>query len=389
MMINSVSALYHALSDADNAGVVLELDPGKYVLSEVTGANSKGIIEFGKDMTIRGKVNDAGKVILDASKLPGTSFNPTGGFPARTGAIRMGNGHNKLEWITVIGSTTDAALSVIDTDLITPNTPSHVEITNCIITQGRIGINVRNVGEPSNGRIVHASIEHNDITGLTVSQPGTQQGQGIVVQHANGVSGGQLHVSLKRNHVHHNIMGMRLFNNSGSQLADTCDNKIMVSSQEDLFDQNKLGMYIQGSSNNTTGTQCERNEVVLDAHKSIIRENRGIIPDPIVLPCGIFLTGGTKPRTGSTTSDNNVIVKLKDCQFSGNQDFDIRAFGAFTATVQPPAEAPLPQPLPGEDNHVVIKLKGQSDNATLWMMNCFPAEPAATNDVDVKVAVNM
>lgn len=385
MIITNPTELYQALSDPTNAGSTLELMPGRYPLSEVTGVTWMGRIEFLKDMTIRGTVNDATQVVIDASRLPGASFRPASLFPMRTGAIRMGNGNNKLEWITVIGSSTTDSLSVIDTDLITPNQPSHIEIRHCIVSGGRIGINIRNVGEPSNNRIVHARIEHNEITRNEVSAPGTQQGQGIIIQHANGVSSGHLHVHMKKNNVHHNTIGLKIFNNSTNQLTDTSNNNTNVNSDEDQFDNNLLGIHMQGSTNGVTATSMENNAISLDARKSTIRGNKGIKKDSILLTCGIFLTAGTRPRTGSPTSGNAVVIKLKDCIFSNNEDFDIRAFGAFTSTDKPPGESTDPQPIPGEHNIVTIKLKGESEAATLWTMNTYPADPASTNKVEVKV----
>jgi len=370
--VNNIAQLYAEVDLATNAGKVIKLSPGIYKLDATMGQNS-GRLELQKDMTLKGVKGFPDLVIIDASKLPDTSFNPPLSIPAkRTGAIRMGRGFNKLEWIKVIGNGNASPLSVIDTDLVL-GTTTRIRIANTIITGGRIGINIRNVGPTCDGRFIKAELINNEITGNLVSDAGTQQGQGIVMQNANGASNAVIKATLKKNYVHGNIRGMRVFNNNGNQAIQQLNSSIVIKSQADKFEENQTGINLDGGSNGDTGGTLNDNLVIFDAYGTTIQNNRGIVQDPITLPCGIRLVAGSKGPNGSDVSNNKVIMKLTDCNVSGNQDFDIRAYGAFSnnATVA------------GTKNIVEIHLHGISNSATVLPDDSFPAEPAGTNIVKI------
>ena len=319
-------------------------------------------------MELLGQPGDTGKVVIDASKLPDASFNPPFGFPAaRTGAIRMGRGFNKIEWLKIIGNPSGQALSVIDTDLIWGGV-SRVRIAHSFVTGGRIGIDIRNTGPASAGRIVEAEIVDNEITGNLVSDPGTQQGQGIVIQNANGVPVATIRVALKGNIVHGNIIGMRIFNNNAAN-----NSNISVTSHADKFDENKLGIYMIAGQSRAANTTANGNFISFEAHRTSIQNNQGIQPDAVTLPCGIYLSGGTSALAGSETSDNRLKMKLTGCNISGNEGSDIIVFGAFSTT---PA-------LAGTNNIVDIQLHGLIKKTTVVATPSSPVEPTATNIINI------
>lgn len=372
VQVNNIDQLYAALDLATNAGNEIVLSPGIYKLDASKGANS-GRIEFQKDMTLRGVEKLPDLVIIDTSNLPNASFNPPFNIPARrTGAIRMGRGTNKLAWLKVIGNSNAQPLSVIDTDLVWAGI-SKIIISNTIITGGRIGINLRNVGPTCVGRIIEAEIKDNEIMGNLVSDAGTQQGQGIVMQNANGASNAIINARLNANYIHGNIRGMRVFNNNGNPSTKQDNASITIQSNGDRFEENQLGINLDAGFNMGAGSTAKGNTIIFEAQGTSIQNNRGIIPDTITLPCGIRLVGGSNSIAGSEASGNKLIMKLTGCKMSGNQDVDIRAYGAFSTITT----------LAGTNNVVEIILKGVSKNATVLQDDSLPNEPAGTNKVVV------
>jgi len=368
--VTNIDELYDAVDKPANAGADIVLAPGIYQLEPTKGLNA-GRIEFQENMTLSGVADLADLVIIDASKLPNTSFNPPLNFPAkRTGAIRMGKGFNKLEWLKVIGNANAQPLSVVDTDLIFGNV-SRIRIAHCIVTGGRIGINIRNVGPACDNRTIQAEIKDNEIMGNLVSDVGTQQGQGIVMQNANGVSGAVIKASLNGNHVHGNIRGMRLFNNNANAGLHNDKCSISVESHADRFKENQTGINLDAGTNSGVAATVNGNLISFEAHGTSIQNNRGINPDAITLPCGIRIVGGSSSTAGADASNNRVVMKLMGCKISGNEDVDIRAYGAFSTTPT----------LAGTNNTVEIFLQGISKNATIIPDDSQPDEPAGTNRV--------
>ena len=370
--VSNVAELYDAVNTSANEGSEIDLAEGTYILD--ASYPNAGRIELQHDMTLRGQQGHPEAVVIDASGLPDASFNPPLNFPAkRTGAIRMGRGSNTIEWVKIIGNNHAQALSVIDTDLIGDGI-SYIRIAHTIITGGRIGVNLRNVGPASVNRVIEAEIMDNELTGNLVSDPGTQQGQGLVMQNANGATGAVIRATLNGNNVHGNIIGMRLFNNNGNPNTHNDNSSISIQSNADRFDDNKLGIYIVGGSNAGANSTVNGNLVSFEAHGTSIQNNQGILPDPITHPCGIHLIGGSNRLAGSSASNNIVEMRLAGCTISGNQGSDIISYGAFSTT----------STLAGTNNVVNIYLTGVSANATVATpVGSVPTEPAGTNVVNL------
>lgn len=373
LLVTTVDELYDAVNDPANTWKRIVLAAGTYKLDANPGRPNGGRLELLEGMELHGQHGDPEKVIIDTSGLPDASFNPPLNFPARrTGAIRIGRNFNSIEWLKIIGNSKAQPLSAIDTDLIWAGV-SRVRIAHTIITKSRIGIDIRNVGAASIGRIIEAEIVDNELVGNDVSDIGTQQGQGIVLQNANGATGAVIKATLNGNNVHDNIIGMRVFNNNGNANTRTDNSNITIQSNADRFNENELGIYMVGGSNRGANSTVSGNSIKFEAHGTSIQDNRGIDRDTITSPCGIYLTGGSGSLAGSEASDNKLEIKLTGCRISGNEDTDILAFGAFSTT-------PM---LAGLNNLVEIHLNGVSKKAIVTSTPGMPVEPAGTNTVKI------
>lgn len=366
--VSDISQLYTAVNDPANTGSKIVLAPGTYIL-EPNHPNA-GRIELLENMELQGQPGHPEQVIIDASALPATSFNPPFSFPtARTGAIRVGRGANTIEWITVRGNSSQSALSVIDVDLV--STPvARVRIAHCIVTGGRIGINLRNPSSASNGRILEAEIADNEIKENLV-----EFGQGIELQNAAGANRAIIRVTLHGNYVHDNKVGMGAWNNNSVNTV-TNSNSISIQSNADRFDENGIGVFLNAGLNQGTTTTANENSLHLEARGTSIQNNTGVPPPYLFNPltCGIYAAGGLSLRGGAADASNNRLeISLWGCLISGNQGRDITAYGAFSNSAT----------LAGTNNVVNIYLHGVSANATVNATPSLPGEPAGTNTVNI------
>lgn len=366
--VSDISQLYAAANDAANAGSRIVLSPGTYILN--SNHPNAGRIELSENMELQGQPGHPEQVIIDASALPGTSFNPPLNFPtARTGAIRMGRGTNTIEWLTVRGNSSPSALSVIDADLV--STPvARVRIAHCIVTGGRIGINLRNPSHASNGRILEAEIADNEIKENLV-----EFGQGIELQNAAGANGAIIRATLHGNYVHGNKVGMGAWNNNSANTA-TNSNSISIQSNADRFDGNGIGIFLNAGLNQGTSTTVNENFLYFEAQGTSIQNNIGVPPPYVFNPatCGIYAAGGLSLKGGAADASNNRLdISLWGCPITGNQGRDITAYGAFSNSAT----------LAGTYNVVNIHLNGVSTNATVNATASLPGEPAGTNTVNI------
>jgi hypothetical protein len=364
--VADISQLYAAINNGVNAGNTIVLAAGTYVLN--ASYSNAGRLELLENMQLQGQPGNPGQVIIDASALPGTSFVPPNNFPApRTGAIRMGRGSNTIEWLTVKGNASTQAFSVIDTDLIWPGV-SHVKVAHCVISGGRSGIDLRNVGVASIGRVLEAVLINNEVL-----QNFVQQGVGILIQNANSASGATVVAKLSGNYVHGNKIGLRSYNVAGGintiSLAST-----IIESNADRFEENGLGIaLVPGISEGPTAT-ANGNFVAFEAHGTTIKNSIGAIPPETFNPsCGIVVMGGFRFSTGEA-SNNSVTMNLWGCTISDNQGAaDIYGYGAFSEIANPA----------GTNNTVEIQLNGVSKKATNISIASLPAEPGGTNVVNI------
>lgn len=365
--VSNLNQLYDAINNPENTASRLVLSPGVYILS--AGYPNAGRLELLENMKLQGQPGHPEQVIIDASQLPATSFNPPLNFPAaRTGAIRMGRGSNAIEWLTVKGNSSAQALSVIDTDLLWTGV-SHVVVAHSIVTGGRIGIDIRNAGTASAKRILEAEIDDNEIFENLV-----QQGQGLEIQNANGASGAVVRAKLKGNYIHGNKVGMRSFNTNANN-TNTDNGTITIQSTNDRFEENGIGLYINAALNQATNTTCNSNSIRFEGHGTSIRDNQGTLPPApeTTPPCGLYAVGGNAVSTGQA-SNNRLEMDLWGCIISGNHGAaDIVAYGAYSSLAAPA----------GINNAVVIQLYGVSQKPTDISTPSWPIEPAGTNTVSI------
>jgi hypothetical protein len=364
--VADIGQLYAAINDAANARSTIVLAAGTYVLN--AGYPNAGRLELLENMQLQGQTGHPGQVIIDASALPGTSFVPPNNFPApRTGAIRMGRGSNAIEWLTVKGNASTQAFSVIDTDLIWTGV-SQVKVAHCVVSGGRSGIDVRNVGVASIGRVLEAELSNNEVLENFV-----QQGVGILIQNANSASGAIIRAKLIGNYVHGNKIGLRSYNVAGG--INTINSaSTSIESNADRFEENGLGIaLVPGISEGPTAT-ANGNFVNFEGHGTTIKNSIGAIPPETFNPsCGIVVMGGFRFSTGEA-SNNRVTMNLWGCTFSNNQGAaDIYGYGAYSEIANPA----------GIHNLVQIQLNGVSKKATVIAIGSLPAEPAGTNVVNI------
>lgn len=369
--VSNINELYAATNNPDNAGTVVILNPGTYILD--AAFPHAGRVELQKDMSLQGQPGQADAVIIDASALPANSFLlPATSFPGtlRTGVIRIGNGNNAIEWLTFKGQPSANALSVIETDLAT--TPqTQVRVAHCIISGGQIGIDIRNRDESSNGRIIEAEISDNDLFGNTFGF-----GQGIGIQNSRNVSGAVINAVLRNNYVHGNRMGIRAYNVVANQST------ITMQSNNDRFEENGLGLALISGFNEYPVFTANENVFSFEAHGDTVKNNAGIPAPPAgtaqPLPGGVLLTGGqvTVNSLPGTVNNNRLDASFYGCYFEGNfAPYDINAFGARSTY---PSVNPA-----GINNIVNLKLMGISASATLIATPSIPTEPAGTDVVNV------
>jgi len=363
--ISNVTELYAAINDPANTSVQIELSPGIYSLS--ANFPNSGRLELLENMSLIGTSGHKEEVIIDASSLPGTSFVPPNNFPAaRTGAIRMGRGYNALEWLTVKGNASAQSLSAIDTDLIWEGI-SQVRIAHVKVSGARIGIDIRNTGAASVGRIIEAELEENEIVENLV-----QQGQGIEIQNANGASGGVIRANLRSNHVHGNKVGLRSFTNNANGTT-TNNGSISIQSHADRFTENGIGIFLVSGLSQTSPTTANNNTLAFEAHATAIEDNRGTLPPGEQTPaCGMYAVAGVSVPGGSA-SGNKLSVKLWGCRFSNNEGADMIAYGAVSNSA---LQA-------GTYNRADISLQGVSKKAIVIATPSIPVEPAGTNVIRI------
>lgn len=357
--------LYTAVNDPSNAGSEIILSPGIYMLS--SSYPHGGRLELQTDMELRGQPGNPEAVIIDQTALPTASFNLSGG--GRTGGIRIGQGVNKLEWITVKGNFN--SLSAIDTDL--PSVETYVWIKHSVINGSQIGIDIRNRLAEHSGRVIHAEISNNEIL---ENQAGF--GTGIAIQNANGANDAVINVNMRENYIHANRVGLRAFSNAATSTVN--NGTVNVMSHADRIEGNGMGMYINGGLTQVASAFANGNQTHLEFYGSTIKNNNPVPMPPEIKPLetiipvgGIFAVGGNSAGGDNKASDNTLIAKFWGTDISGNGT-DIYAFGAWC---RPPAT------IPGVNNLAEIYLYGISENAVVMATPCVPFEPAGTNVLNI------
>ena len=372
--VSTINELYSAVNDTTNAGALIILAQGTYTLN--AGFPNGGRLELQPNMELRGQPDHPELVVIDESALPTASFVLASA--GRSGGIRIGSGTNTLRWLTIKGDSSSAnPLSVIDTDLSSVET--HIEIfhVNIIGNGSSIGIDIRSRRTEQSGRIIEATLENNDITGVI-----TYLGPAIEIQNANGVSGSFIKVNMKQNYLHGNKTGIGAFNNAAT--ATVNNSRIEITSNADKIEGNGVGLYMGGGISQVATASGNGNSTTANFYGSLIRYNNPVpLPPPLhpdvgasYTPCGIYTFGGMSVTDGgyNKTSNNTLKLNFWDCDISNNNSPDINVYGAWC----PPLAT-----LAGTNNLVEIYLNGISANANDVTTPSVPIEPAGTNVVSI------
>jgi len=389
VFISNMIQLYAGINDPLNEGSTLVLAPGTYRLNP--DFPNAGRIELKHNMSLIGQEGNASAVIIDVSGLPSASYvvPPTPTFPMelRTGPIRIGNGYNALEWITFTNDRSNILRSMIQTDIVAKQNASdpaplaQVRIANTIIKNSSIGLNIINRDGASDGRVLEAEIENNEILDNTLFPFGS----GVQVQNSQGVSGGLIKVNLKGNYIHGNLQGLNVFNSSSGG-----NNRIIGRSKSDRLEDNGVGLILTAGLNVGSPEKVTGNLINFEAEGTSIRNN-GRLTAPLninfalhnYIAGGVFINGGIVGKLGNsagvpgTVGSNTVEAVLKDSRIEDNLGTSqINIFGAYSI---------LSSPLPaGTHNNAVLTLIGISKKATVNAVTSFPVEPVGTNTVTVK-----
>lgn len=161
--VPNVEELYSAVNNPANAGATLVLAPGTYWLSPSDpygGPRPKGgRIELQMDMSLMGVEGDRDAVVISAVNLPASSFPTTtnGVATGPNGAVRMGLGHNALEWLTVRDSI--KGQDNINTGL-QPLDPgdAYIRVAHIASSGSNRGLDILNFGPNTSGQTIEAEV---------------------------------------------------------------------------------------------------------------------------------------------------------------------------------------------------------------------------------------
>jgi hypothetical protein len=255
--------------------------------------------------------------VIDGSKLPKTSFKPTGaGQPGRTGCIRMGRGHNTLSFVTLIGNPNTEALSGIDTDLDYKNPV--VEISHCVVKNSQQGIDIRNAAANGMNRKLTAFI-HNNVLTKNLVDIGHQ---GLSIQNANGADKSKIKVFMSNNRIFGNPFGMRVMN------VNVINDTIEIISNGDKFDEHQTALIFWAGQQdmNVAGSRAVSGNVVSFISYDIHIGHNQPVPNEIVFGPVFAVAGNTKFLPNMSNS-NSLELYFYSPDFEKNFN-TINVFGA-------------------------------------------------------------
>lgn len=370
IIVHNISELYDATNNMENEGATIVLAPGLYILN--ANYPKSGRLELLHNMSLIGQPGHTDAVVIDVSQLPLTSFTiaPSN---SRTGAVRMGDGSNSIEWITFQNDPVHTIRSLIQTDIVT-SLNVKIKIAHCVIKGSSIGLSILNRDPVANGRVLEADISDNEIFDNTIQQFGS----GIQIQNTL-VNDAVLRVRLSRNHVYGNKAGMMIFNSSSQRsLLD-------VKSYNETIENNGIGLVLVGSLILNATAPALQNSFSYDAYVGTIQNNNGLPAPPFSFPAGgVFAPSGlamTQFGPPGTAHGNHLDVRFFGCAIIDNAGpFQINAYGAYSYYSFSPFNNAT---IAGTENKTNVFLYGQSTTATVNAVNSVPAELSVSNTATV------
>ena len=358
--ISNVEELYSAVNNPDNAGATLALAAGTYTLSatDPTGAPRPkgGRIELQRDMSLVGVEGDRTLVVITAFNLPASSFPQTAGPNA---AIRMGLGHNAIEWLTVrdarfAQANIDSGLQPLDAE------PAFVWIAHIASTGSVRGLNLLNFGPQTSGQVLEADI----IDSYFFENPFSVS-EGMRIGNFQGARGCVINVRMSGNRAWGQKQGRLIVNNRA------LESTVNVFSSGNRFYNNGAGTILIGglSSNNN---RADGNTINFEAHGDQFIGNAAATE----FDHGGIVALGLENISGTTGggSNNAVNIKLWGCRMLENAVWDLAGIGARSF---PELTASLSQ-----NNRVTIEIHGAGQRNGAWQPVEFFAHslPAVPND---------
>lgn len=369
--VSDVAQLYAAINNPENAGSTIVLAEGTYLLSP--NYPKSGRLELQHDMSLVGQRGHPGSVIIDVTNLPPSSLTlppiPPATTSPRVGAVRMGNGNNSIEWMTLQNDPAHSIRSLIQTDIIA-TAVTQIRIVHCIIKGSSIGMSIINREPAANGRIIEAEIEDNEIMDNTLPQFGS----GIQIQNSMGVSDAAIYATLKRNYIHGNKAGMLAFNASSQRCI------VEIKSHNDILERNGLGLMFNGGFIENANNLALGNSLKFEAYSSAVRNNTGNPAPPFSFPAaGVYAAGGEAMppfAAAGTAHHNRLEISFNGCIIEDNTgSSQVNAYGghSFHASLTPV----------GTNNATKIFLHGLSKQTTVSAVPSFPVEAEGTNTIAV------
>jgi hypothetical protein len=351
-----VDALYEAINDTANAGATLVLAPGTHMLS-VNDPNGiprpkGGRLELQPDMSLRGTEGDRSAVVISAFNLPASSFpQSVNGVPTGpNAAVRMGLGHNALEWLTVRDARSGSAN--IDTGLqpLDPGT-AYVRIAHIASTGSIRGLNILNFGPQTSNQTIEAEIVDCQFFDNVLSVS-----EGVRLGNFQGARGSTVNARMSGNVSWGQKQGRLLVNNRA--IASTVN---VVSSGNRFYGNGGGTIVIGGLSSNNT--RADGNTITLEAHGDRFLGNAGASD----LDRGGLIVLGSEniSDVSGGGSQNTVVIKLWGCRMVGNYGADLTAIGARWVW---PATAGL-----SENNKVTIEVLGDGSDQSWELMEVVEA----------------
>jgi len=373
IQISNVEELYSAVNDSANTGAALVLSPGTYMLSvsDSRGAErpNGGRIELQMDMSIVGVEGDRDAVVINASGLPVSSFPPivNGVAIGPNAAVRMGLGHNALEWLTVrdavnSGANIDTSLQALD-----PGT-AFIRVAHVASTGSARGLNIMNFGPQTSGQTIEA-----DITDCYFFHNNVALSEGIRIGNFLGAQGSTVNVRMDENFSWGQQMGRSIVNNRA------LNSMISVVSSGNQFYNNGFGTFIFGGLS-ANGTRADGNTINFEAHGDQFMNNTAA---SVFDHGGLIVVGAENDSaTGGGGSNNTVNVQLWGCRMSGNALHDLYGVGARSNFL---VEG---DPSLSQNNHVTIEINGAPNGSGRWQpveqfANSLPGPPDYGNSVTV------
>ena len=361
--VANVEELYDAVNDPANAGATLLLAPGDYRLSTIDPQGvprpKGGRIELQPDMSLQGVAGDRSAVVIDAFDLPASSFPQTvnGVATGPNAAVRLGLGHNALEWLTVRDAR--AGQANIDSGLqpLDPGT-AYIRVEHVDSTGSVRGINILNFGPATSGQTIEA-----DIVDCHFFDNALGLSESIRMGNFQGARGSTVDVRMSGNVSWGQKQGRLIVNNRA--IGSTVK---VVSSGNRFFD-NGAGTIIVGGLS-TNDTRADGNTIDFQAQGDQFIGNDG---ETEFDHGGLVVLGTDDTSNMGGGSNNTVNVGLWGVRMLGNDTWDLAVIGARSLSNM---TAPLSQ-----NDHVTIEIHGDGNGRGKWQPVEFFADslPGAAN----------